>query len=177
MDLFLYDTDLHHERANAFKPLVFFYTSWKNQKTRGFFIFSGRNKVVWNGLIQKQPPEVFYKKGVLRIFTKFTGKHPAALLKERPWNRCFPVNSVKFLRTLFYRTPLVAASGGLWEMSCRKDVFKNYAVFPGKLRVRVSQQLYLKKGLWHRVWQIPSEFCEIFKNTFFIGHLWWLLPF
>ena len=25
--------------------------------------------------IQKQPPEVFYKKGVLRNFTKFTGKH------------------------------------------------------------------------------------------------------
>ena len=24
---------------------------------------------------QKQPPEVFYKKGVLRNFTKFTGKH------------------------------------------------------------------------------------------------------
>ena len=24
---------------------------------------------------QKQPPEVFYKKGVLRIFTKFIGKH------------------------------------------------------------------------------------------------------
>ena len=24
---------------------------------------------------QKQPPEVFYKKGVLRNFAKFTGKH------------------------------------------------------------------------------------------------------
>ena len=24
---------------------------------------------------QKQPPEVFFKKGVLRIFTKFIGKH------------------------------------------------------------------------------------------------------
>ena len=24
---------------------------------------------------QKQPPEVFYKKGVLKNFTKFTGKH------------------------------------------------------------------------------------------------------
>ena len=24
---------------------------------------------------QKQPPEVFYKKGVLRNFVKFTGKH------------------------------------------------------------------------------------------------------
>ena len=53
------------------------------------------------------------KKGVLRNFTKFTGKHlcqslffnkvaglrPATLLKKRLWHRCFPVNFVKFLRT------------------------------------------------------------------------------
>ena len=55
------------------------------------------------------------KKGVLRNFTKFTGKHlcqslffnkvaglrPATLLKKRLWHRCFPVNFVKFLRTPF----------------------------------------------------------------------------
>ena len=49
--------------------------------------------------------EVFCKKGVLRNFTKFTGKHrlsPAALLKKRLWHRCFPVNFVKFLRTPFF---------------------------------------------------------------------------
>ena len=58
------------------------------------------------------------KKGVLRNFEKFTGKHlcqrlflmklqalclrPATLLKNRPWHWCFPVNFTKFLRTLFY---------------------------------------------------------------------------
>ena len=61
------------------------------------------------------PPEVFYKKGVLRNFTKFTGKHlcqglffnkvtglrSATLLKKRLWHRCFLVNFVKFLRTPF----------------------------------------------------------------------------
>ena len=55
------------------------------------------------------------KKGVLRNFTKFPGKHlcqslffnkvaglrPATLLKRRLWYRCFPVNFVKFLRTRF----------------------------------------------------------------------------
>ena len=60
-------------------------------------------------------PEVFCKKGVLRNFTKFTGKHlcqsllfnkvagprPATLLKKRLWHRCFPVNFAKFLRTPF----------------------------------------------------------------------------
>ena len=60
--------------------------------------------------------EVFCKKGVLRSFTKFTGKRlcqslffnkvtglsPATLLKKRLWHRCFPVRFVKFLRTTFY---------------------------------------------------------------------------
>ena len=55
------------------------------------------------------------RKGVLRNFVKFTGKHlcqslflnkvsglrPATLLKKRLWHRCFPVNFVKFLRTPF----------------------------------------------------------------------------
>ena len=60
-------------------------------------------------------PEVFCKKGVLRNFSKFTGKHLCqslyfnkvaalglvTLLKKRLWQRCFPVNFVKCLRTLF----------------------------------------------------------------------------
>ena len=55
------------------------------------------------------------RKGVLRKFTKFTGKHlrkspffnkvaglrPATLSKNKPWHRCFPVNFAKFLRTHF----------------------------------------------------------------------------
>ena len=41
-------------------------------------------------------PEVFYKKGGLRNFTKFTRKH---LCQS---NRCFPVNCAKFLRTSFF---------------------------------------------------------------------------
>ena len=60
-------------------------------------------------------PEVFCKKGVLRNFAKFTGKHlfqslffnkvagrPVTLLKKRLWHRCFPVNFTKFLRTPFF---------------------------------------------------------------------------
>ena len=60
-------------------------------------------------------PEVFCKKGVLRNFAKFTGKHvcqsfffskvaglSATLLKKRLWHRCFPANFAKFLGTLFF---------------------------------------------------------------------------
>ena len=60
--------------------------------------------------------EVFYKKGVLRKFAMFTGKHlcqclffdkvaglrTITLLKNRLWRRCFPVNFTKFLKTSFF---------------------------------------------------------------------------
>ena len=52
---------------------------------------------------QKQPSEVFHKKGVLKNFPKFTGKH---LCQSRLYNkverhRCFPLNVATFLRTRF----------------------------------------------------------------------------
>ena len=60
------------------------------------------------------------RKGVLKNFAKFTGKHlcqsiiinkgvglrPAALLKKRLWHRCFPVNFAEFLRTPFFKEHL-----------------------------------------------------------------------
>ena len=69
-------------------------------------------------------PDVFHKIGVLKNFTKFTGKDlwqnlffnkvaddACNFIKTRLWHRCFPVNFVEFLRTsFFYRTPPVAAS-------------------------------------------------------------------
>ena len=61
------------------------------------------------------------KKGVLRNFTKFTGKHqcqslffnkvaslrPATLFKKRLWHKCFPLNFVKFPRTTFLQYAFV----------------------------------------------------------------------
>ena len=65
-------------------------------------------------------PEVFCKKGVLRNFAKFTEKHlyqslffnktaglrPAILFKKMPWQRYFPVNFVKILRTPIFKEHL-----------------------------------------------------------------------
>ena len=59
--------------------------------------------------IQNSRPKVFYRKGVLRNFAKFTGKHlwqslffnkvavlrAATLLKNTLWHRRFPVNFAK----------------------------------------------------------------------------------
>ena len=62
-------------------------------------------------------PDVFCKEGVLKIFTKFTGKHlcqslffnkftglrpeTCNFIKKIIWHRDFPVNFAKFLRTPF----------------------------------------------------------------------------
>ena len=47
---------------------------------------------VLNKPLEKQPPEVFYKKGVL---------------KKRLWHRCFLVNFAKLLRTPFWQNTSV----------------------------------------------------------------------
>ena len=66
-------------------------------------------------MIKSSRPEMFCKKGILRIFAKITGKHlcqsllinkvvalrPATLSKKRLLHRCFPVNFAKLLGTPF----------------------------------------------------------------------------
>ena len=73
-------------------------------------------RITHTAIVRSTRPEVFCKKGVLRNFTKFTGKHlrqslffnkvahlrPATLLKRRLWQSWFPLNFVIFLRTPFY---------------------------------------------------------------------------
>ena len=54
--------------------------------------------------LENQSSKVFYKKDVLKNFTKFTEKHLCqtfftTFLKKRLWRRCFPVNLMKFSRT------------------------------------------------------------------------------
>ena len=48
---------------------------------------------------QKQPLEMFCKKVFLRILQN--SQENACIIKKRLWYRCFPVNFVKFLTTLF----------------------------------------------------------------------------
>ena len=66
--------------------------------------------------LRSSRPDVFCKKGVLRNFIKFAGKHlcqrlsfnkvagprPVTLLKKSLQHRYFPVDFMKFLRTSFY---------------------------------------------------------------------------
>ena len=96
------------------------------------------------------------RKGVLRNFSKFTGKHlfqilffkkvagfrTATLLKNRLWQRCFLVNFEKFLRTPFVTEHLRPAT-------------------------------LLKKRLWHRCF--PVNFAKFLGTPIVTEHLWWLL--
>ena len=71
---------------------------------------SNKNRNSW--LFRSSYWRCSVKKGVLRNFAKFSGKHlclitlqalgllrPATLLKKRLWYSCFSVNFIKFLRT------------------------------------------------------------------------------
>ena len=90
-----------------------------------------RNVTGWPGSkhdiqIQKHPPEVFCKKGVLRNFAKFTGKtlchnlflnkvaglRPATLLKRRLWHRRFPVKNT------FFTEHLRTTASADWKVKC-----------------------------------------------------------
>ena len=88
-----------------------YFMMWSNKKKKKCLkLYS------WYYSFKSSRPELFCKKGVLKNFTKFRGKHlcqslffnkvadlsPTTLLKKRLWHRCFPVNFSKFLRTPFF---------------------------------------------------------------------------
>ena len=97
------------------------------------------------------------KKGCLRNFTKFIGKHlcqglfyiTATLLKKRLWHMYFPVNFVKFLRTTF----LQKTSGRLLlHVAC----FAKVSLFLLKscnIKVIVTVRFTIKK-LAHIKWDV-----------------------
>ena len=79
------------------------------------FTFTNNISLVWWEInFRSNHSRCSVKKGVLKNFSKSTGKHlcqslfnkvaglrSATLLKRRLWHRCFPVNFAKFLRTPF----------------------------------------------------------------------------
>ena len=94
---------------------------WRNPKCKtSFFVQYLYHKVVLIRIIQplnygSSHRMCSVKKGVLRNFVKFSGKHlcqrlffnkveglrPATLLKKSLWHRYFPVNFAKFLKIPF----------------------------------------------------------------------------
>ena len=115
-----------------------------------------------NSLISRSSrSEMFCKKGVLRNFLKFTGKHmcqnlffnrvtgprPVTLVKKRLWHRCFPVNFAKFLRTRF----LLNTSG--------------------RLLFSFSQQHFFYWRCWSIKKHVTLTALSTTKKTFFTEHI------
>ena len=85
-------------------------------------------------------PDVFCKKGVLRNFVKFLGKHLCqslyfnkvaglTLLKQKLWHKYFPVTFTKF-------------RGRHRRCSVKKGILRNFAKFTGK---QLCQGLFFNK--------------------------------
>ena len=85
---------------------------WLKKKTRGI---KWINRLTWRSSCS----QMIFKKGILKSFAIFIGKHlfwslfliklACNFIEKRLQHLCFPVNIAKFSRTFFYRTPLMAA--------------------------------------------------------------------
>ena len=99
-------------------------------------------------VLQKQPLDMFCKKGALRTFVKFTEKHLCQsiffnneisfLLKKRPLYRRFALNFAKFLRPPFwikyFRWLLLVLSPLDWHLTKLRWVFsskRNKSIWSG----------------------------------------------
>ena len=107
--LFAMKSHMFHRTTSIYFSFIV-YTSWDS------YLIKCRKLIIF----QKQPPEVFYTKVVLKNIANFTRKdkcrslffnklaslRTASLLKEGLWRRCFPINFEKFWRTPFlHNTP------------------------------------------------------------------------
>ena len=101
--------------------------------------------VLWN--LQKQPPEVFCKTGVLRNFAKFTGKQlcwrlffnkvagPCNFIKKESLAQVFPGNFGKFLITPFFKEHLRTTASEPFGMEPSKKVSReNYTEYKCQLK-------------------------------------------
>ena len=108
-------TDVRSTYFMLRKPaLLYFYISYKSRVGKNSSVNDIFLSIFF--FFRSSHPEMFCKKGVLRNFVKFTGKHlcqglffdkvtglaPATLLKKTIWHRCFPVKFTKFLTTPFF---------------------------------------------------------------------------
>ena len=93
--------------------------------------------------IRSSRPEVCCKKGALKNFAKFTGKHLCRIsfLKKRLWHSCFPVNFAKFLWTPFFKEHL-------WWLLLPL-MSGSHTLFTGKSNI--MKLFYIKRNIWHSV--------------------------
>ena len=123
-------------------------------------------------------PAVFCKKGLLKKFAKCTGKHqcqslyfnkfaglrPATLLKKSLWQRCFPLNFVKFLRTPFFTEYLwllllyisFSYNESKFLLSCHIEnrAVRYYVILIGNFVVRIKVARVVNIGFYELIFFI-----------------------
>ena len=97
------------EYHTMFENIVFYGTPPVAASENGWRFNSSLERFVektYKKGFRSSPPEVFCKKGFLKKISQNSQENtcvrPATLLKKTLWHRCFPVNFVKILRTLFF---------------------------------------------------------------------------
>ena len=122
---------------------------------------------------------MFCKKGVLRNFKKFTGKHlcqslffnkvaglrPSTLLNKRLWHRCFPMNFVKSLRTPFYKENVV--NGGLETICYRASLL--WTNLPLEYKLQNSLNIFKRKIKNWKGENCPCRLCKTYVRE--LGHI------
>ena len=116
---------------------------------------------------------MFCKKGVLRNFAKFTGKHQCRSLrdqqfyfKKRFWHRCFPVHFAKFLRTLLLQN----ISGGcfcyLYEFTWNSDIGSTKRQsFKGDICTAVSDIINILETVHYDLDELKRKSTKNFQGT------------
>ena len=119
------------------------------------------------------------KKGFLRNFSKFTGKHLCErLLKKSLWHWCFPVNFAKFLRTPFLqntsRRLLLKLKGHLVTVGIQNIFYSViHQLFTSVIRsLNVSLSAYLL-FFWRSFLSIRQN--KNFKGWSYFNHFSYLL--
>ena len=126
----------------------------------------------WKDRFRSSQRRCSLRKGVLRNFSKFTGKHlcqrlyfnkvaglrPATLLQKRLWHRCFPVNFEKFLRIPFLQN----TSRRLLLPFHVISTWNTRSVFAG---MNVEVQVEMKVKVWIEV--LHLELSRISTMEFF----------
>ena len=94
------------------------------------------------------------RKSVLKNFEKSKGLRSATLLKKRLWNRCFPLNFAKFLRT-----PFVQNTSGrlpLWKTTSETSSTKYLELIKRRSKVQ-EKNMSCERTLNFDQWKTFSE--------------------
>ena len=125
---------------------------------------------------------MFFKVGVLKNVTIFTGKHCVGVFfglqacnftNERLQHRYFVVNIVNFLRNSFHRTPLgkcYQRSPGKYPfLKCSQEIIKKYLRRSKRFFLVMDSQLFLDNFCCQKIFflLLNSYFWIIFTNLNF----------